>query len=88
LMAEGRKVLGTIPGVRQVITGKAIKEAGVAYRYVWLIRFVHPAVIDSYREHPQHVAFADNLFRPVAGDRLSIDYQLVESAPAEETRKG
>ncbi|MEW8292943.1 MAG: Dabb family protein [Candidatus Thiodiazotropha endolucinida] len=35
-------------------------------------------MIDSYREHPDHVAFADNHFRPVAGDRVSIDYQGVE----------
>lgn len=87
MMAEGRKVLGAIPGVRNVITGKAIRD-GVQYRYVWLVRFVHPAVIDSYREHPQHVMFADNLFRPVAGDRVSIDYHLVESGPEEETPRG
>lgn len=82
MMAEGRKVLGSIPGVRNVITGTAVKE-GVQYRYVWLVRFVHPAVIDSYREHPEHVSFADNLFRPVAGDRMSIDYHIVESGPEE-----
>ncbi|HEB98599.1 MAG TPA: fructose-bisphosphate aldolase, partial [Thiotrichales bacterium] len=45
-------------------------------RFCWLIRFVHPAVIDSYREHPEHLRFADELFRPVAGDRISIDYRL------------
>jgi len=45
------------------------------YRYTWLIRFCHSAVIESYRIHPKHVAFADTLFRPVAGERISIDYQ-------------
>ena len=43
-----------------------------------LVRFCHPAVIESYREHPDHVAFADNRFRPVAGERISVDYQTVE----------
>jgi len=33
-------------------------------------------VIESYRDHPEHVAYADNHFRPQAGDRISIDYQL------------
>ena len=75
MMAEGRRVLGAIPGVRRVTTGTAVKE-GAAYRYCWLVTFVHPAVIDSYREHPAHVAFADNLFRPVAAERISIDYQV------------
>ena len=78
MMAEGRRTLGAIPGVRAVLTGEAVKQ-DAAYRYTWLVRFCHPAVIDSYREHPNHVAFADNLFRPVAGERISIDYQAIES---------
>jgi fructose-bisphosphate aldolase class II len=73
-MAEGRRVLPGIPGVREVFTGKALK-ADARYRCSWNIRFCHPAVIDSYRDHPDHRAFADNWFRPVAGDRISIDFQ-------------
>ena len=78
MMSEGRRVLGAIPGVREVITGKAVQE-DAAYRYTWLVRFCHPAVIDSYREHPAHVAFADQLFRPVADERITIDYQTIMS---------
>ncbi len=74
MMAEGRRVLSAIPGVREVVTGRAVRE-DAKYRYTWLVRFCHPAVIDSYREHPAHVAFADKQFRPVAGERISIDYQ-------------
>ncbi|MGM0595045.1 MAG: ketose-bisphosphate aldolase [Pseudomonadota bacterium] len=77
MMAEGRRVLSTIPGVREVVTGTAVKE-GAQYRHTWLVRFCHPAVIDSYRDHPDHVAFADRHFRPIAGDRISVDYQTVE----------
>ena len=75
------RILGAIPGVRAVFTGEAVKQ-DAAYRYTWLVRFCHPAVIESYREHPDHVAFADNLFRPVAGERISIDYQAIESEGA------
>ena len=78
IMAEGRRVLSAIPGVREVVTGRAVQEKA-KYRYTWLVRFCHPAVIDSYREHPEHVAFADKLFRPVAGERISIDFQTVET---------
>ncbi len=77
LMTEGRRVLGAIPGVREVVSGTAARE-NAGYRYSWLIRFCHPKVIDSFREHPDHVAFADQLFRPLANDRISIDY-LIES---------
>jgi len=76
IMAEGRRVLCAIPGVREVITGRAVKK-DAKYHYTWLVRFCHPAVVDSYRQHPAHVAFADNLFRPVARERLSIDYQTI-----------
>lgn len=78
MMAEGSRVLSAIPGVRKVFTGEAIKQ-DASYRYTWLVSFCHPAVIDSYREHPAHVAFADKQFRPVAGERISIDYLAMET---------
>jgi fructose-bisphosphate aldolase class II len=74
MMAEGKRVLTAIPGVREVVCGQAIQQEA-SYRYAWLIRFAHPVVIDSYREHPDHRAFADNHFRPVAGNRISIDFK-------------
>lgn len=73
MMEEGTRVLSGIPGVRRIITGNAV-QAGAKYRYSWLIEFVHKKVIDSYRDDPAHVDFADRLFRPIAGDRISIDY--------------
>lgn len=79
MIAEGRRVLSAIPGVREVFTGEAVQN-DVKYRYTWLVRFCHPAVIDSYREHPEHVDFANKLFRPVVGERISIDYQSVVPA--------
>lgn len=74
MMDEGQEILSKIPGVRRVFIGETVK-AEAKYRFCWLVRFVHKTVIDSYREHPEHVRFADTLFRPNAGDRISIDYQ-------------
>ncbi len=74
MIAKGRQILANIPGVREVFTGEAVKQ-NAKYRFCWLVRFAHKAVIDSYRDHPDHVRFADTLFRPYAGDRISIDYQ-------------
>jgi fructose-bisphosphate aldolase class II len=76
IIGEGQRVLSAIPGVREVFTGTAVQD-DARYRYTWLVRFCHTAVIDSYREHPDHVAFANQRFRPVAGDRISIDYKPV-----------
>jgi fructose-bisphosphate aldolase class II len=83
MMAQGRRVLAQVPGVRRVFSGRSVRE-GDKYRYCWLVRFAHPKVIDSYRIHPEHVAFADDWFRPCAADRISIDYQAAESAFAED----
>jgi fructose-bisphosphate aldolase class II len=73
MMAEGRCVLGEIPGVLRVFTGHAVQDKA-AYKHCWLVTFCAPEVIDSYREHPHHQRFADESFRPHAGDRVSIDF--------------
>lgn len=73
MMLEGRRVLSQIPGVREVFSGQAIQEE-TKYKFCWLVRFTDKAVIDSYRDHPDHVQFFDNLFRPYAGERMSIDF--------------
>ena len=39
------------------------------------MRFAGRPVIDSYREHPSHKHFADERFRPYAGNRVSIDFE-------------
>jgi fructose-bisphosphate aldolase class II len=75
LMARGREVLSRIPGVRRVASGRAL-TGKPQFRYCWLIEFAHPKVIESYRDHPDHVEYANRLFRPVALDRLSTDYQI------------
>lgn len=81
IMARGREVLATVPGVRRVVTGWAVADKP-RYRFCWLIEFASRAVIDSYREHPLHRQFADELFRPIAGDRVSVDFEHVHAAPA------
>jgi len=74
MLEEGARMLGPIAGVRDLAAGVAVK-ADAAYRYHWMVRFAHPNVIPYYRDHPAHVAFADGRFRPVAGNRVSIDYR-------------
>jgi len=82
IAAEGRRILDKIPGVRATWTGRSVRPEA-KYRWCWLVRFAHPAVIDAYREHPDHVSYADNLFRPIADDRISIDYELTGAEEVE-----
>lgn len=74
MMAEGKRVLSEIPGVREVFTGDAVQDEA-NYRLCWVVRFTDRSVIDSYRDHPDHQHFADTHFRPYAGGRVSIDYE-------------
>ena len=78
MMARGRDTLSQIPGVRRVSTGSAVRGQS-KYRFSWMVQFTHPKVIDSYREHPNHAAFANQVFRPIAGDRISIDFLMTEN---------
>jgi fructose-bisphosphate aldolase class II len=77
MLRKGKQQLSNIPGVLDVQIGKAIRKQG-AYRYCWLIRFAHESVIDSYKNHPIHVAYADTFFRPLAVERISNDYVIVD----------
>lgn len=74
MMNEGHRVLSNIPGVREVFTGDAVKE-NEKFRFCWRVRFCHKAVLDSYREHPDYIAFTNKLFSPVTSGQISIDYQ-------------
>lgn len=80
MMARGREILAHIPGVRRVVTGWAVTEKP-KYRFCWIVEFAHENVIETYRNHPDHAAFANHLFRPIAGDRISIDFVEVSSRP-------
>lgn len=75
MMQKGKDLLSTIPGVRRVDIGYSVL-AEAKFKFTWLVRFCHENVIASYRDHPVHVAFANDLFRPVAADRISIDYKV------------
>jgi len=75
VLAEGRQRLAMIPGVRRVTTGKAI-AADARYQFCWIITFANEKVVEFYRNHPLHVEFADRCFRPIADDRLTIDFQM------------
>jgi hypothetical protein len=38
-------------------------------------------VVDTYRDHPLHVSYANTYFRPNAGDRVTQDFAPARSLP-------
>jgi len=77
MLRKGKQQLSSIPGVLDVRIGRA-KDENSKYRYCWLIRFAHESVIENYKTHPVHVAYADSYFRPIAGDRVTNDYEILD----------
>ena len=77
MLRKGKQQLSSIPGVLDVRVGRATDEKS-KYRYCWLVRFAHESVIETYKSHPVHVAFADSYFRPIAEDRISNDYEIID----------
>lgn len=74
VMSEGKKILMTIPGVREVFTGEAIEEKS-KYHFCWSVRFTHKAALESFRSNQEFDKFLKQQFRNVTSDSICIDYQ-------------
>jgi fructose-bisphosphate aldolase class II len=77
MLRKGKEQLSGIPGVLDVRIGRAIDHKS-KYRYCWLVRFAHESVIEYYKTHPIHVAYADSYFRPIAAERVTNDYEILD----------
>ena len=77
MLRKGKQQLSSIPGVLDVRIGRATDDKS-KYRYCWLVRFAHECVIESYKSHPVHVEYADSYFRPIAADRVTNDYEILD----------
>lgn len=76
IMHEGQQVLSSIPGVREVFTGKTL-ENNSNPRYTWQVRCCHSALLKSYPENPGYTAFMDKLFRSIADEKITIDFKTL-----------
>jgi len=77
MLRKGKQELSSIPGVIDVKIGRATDDKS-KYRYCWLIRFAHETVIENYKKHPVHVAYANTYFRPIAADRITNNYEIFD----------
>jgi fructose-bisphosphate aldolase class II len=74
VMAEGRKLLENIPGVRSVFTGKAIKE-DEKYSFCWLVHLSNEQVLTKIQDHPDFIRFSNTIVsHPNFNNFMAIDY--------------
>jgi fructose-bisphosphate aldolase class II len=81
MLGRGSEAIAEIPGVRRVISSWAVREA-LRFRLCWLVELAHEKVIESWRQRPDHAAFAGKLLRPIAGERITIDFAPVAASVA------
>ena len=74
-LSEGRALM-QIPGVLHISFGEAVAE-NAKYRYMFAADFESESVIEIYKNHPLHVEYADNWFRPMAPDRITTDFSIL-----------
>ena len=77
VMKEGQRMLGGIPGVRDVLAG-SVTDKSARYRHCWLVRLTSPAALENFRQHPGHAAFEEKWLRPVTADRIVGDYTIAD----------
>ena len=77
MMAEGKRVLANIPGVREVFAGEVVEETESRYRYCWLIKFASQTVVNSYQANENKLAFKESFFQRLVGASFSIDFKVV-----------
>jgi hypothetical protein len=77
MIERGKKELLRIPGVIGIAFGTAVVETA-RYTYTLIVDFADEDVIESYKDHPIHMSFADDWFRPLATDRITTDYRMME----------
>ncbi len=73
MIEVGQRELSKIPGVTGISFGTAVTE-NAKFKYTLCVDFAEECIIETYKVHPIHVAFADCWFRPLATDRITTDY--------------
>lgn len=87
IMAEGRRLLLNIAGVRSVFTGQALKQ-NEKYQFLWTVHLSNKKVIKSLREHPDYIRFTTHILNnSYIEDKLNINYQDTSSGEAQTNQK-
>jgi fructose-bisphosphate aldolase class II len=74
LVTEARAKLTQIPGVSNLRAGW-VTQADSPWRVVLSMEFEDEAGLESYRTHPLHVDYVENVIRPVEERRFVVDFE-------------
>ncbi|MEM3068529.1 MAG: Dabb family protein [Nitrososphaerales archaeon] len=71
-----KETLSKIPGVQNLSIGLSIKP-DARYNYSIIMDFSDEKLLKEYREHPIHVKYRDEYFKPSIEEYISLDYKLI-----------
>jgi len=74
VMLEGKKLLSTIPGVREVFVGESMQDES-KYQFCWMVKFTHQTALDNFREQQNFGSFLKKNLTPNVTDLINIDYK-------------
>ncbi|MCW8829013.1 MAG: ketose-bisphosphate aldolase [Gammaproteobacteria bacterium] len=82
VLARGRRLLGAIPGVREVSTGHTTAD-GARHRFFWQVTLNHVDAAEAYLRHPNYRDFSHRLLAGISSDKQALLYQSLGSLPSE-----
>jgi len=74
LLAQARRELAKLPGVNNLKAGRNIRPSGNDYTLALSMDFEDEAALDTYRVHPDHLAFIKSVVEPVVSDVWRFDF--------------
>ena len=80
ILSRGRRLLGAIPGVREV-RARQVTGDGERFRFSWKVILCHPEVEKSYLAHPNYREFNQRLITILGSERLNLMQQPLGTLP-------
>ena len=74
VLRDCRRVIPTLPGVKNLFVGKNIREDG-EYEYALNMMFDSIEALDRYRVDPDHARFRDEELYPYLKNVIGLDYE-------------
>lgn len=77
LIANARRDLAKLPGVKNLKVGRNIRPSGDDYLLALSMDFEDETALETYRVHPEHQAFIKRVVEPVVKEvwRFDLKYE-------------
>ena len=75
-MLEAERILGPIPGVRNLKVGRGLGvKAEVSYPIALVMEFEDEVALEGYQVHAEHQRFVREVVGPIQDDKQVFDYR-------------